>query len=63
MIRETYTKIIRSLAIFRRKLVSFSYTFADFWLQIEIGLLLEFGKEFMIKIYSPVQLSRHMKTL
>ena len=52
MIRETYTKIIRSLAIFRRKLVSFSYTIADFWLQIEIGLLLEFGKEFLIKIYT-----------
>ena len=52
MIRETYTKIIRSLAIFRRKLVSFSYTIADFWLQIEIGLLLEFGREFLIKIYT-----------
>ena len=52
MIRETFTKIIRSLAIFRRKLVSFSYTIADFWLQIEIGLLLEFGKEFLIKIYT-----------
>ena len=52
MIRETYTKIIRSLAIFRRKLVSFSYTIADFRLQIEIGLLLEFGKEFLIKTYT-----------
>ena len=52
MIRETYTKIIRSLAIFRRKLVSFSYTIADFWLQIEIGLLLVLGKEFLIKIYT-----------
>ena len=52
MIRETYTKIIRSLAIFRRKLVSFSYTVANFWLQIVTGLLLEFGREFLIKIYT-----------
>ena len=52
MIRDTYTKIIRFLAIFKRTLVSFSYTIADFWLQIEIGLLLEFGREFLIKIYT-----------